>query len=56
MVIIAHKENSANLCDEWLDEDDVDLSGLSVQLNDGNDESDIMPIIIFDFPWEDDRS
>ena len=45
MAIIAHKEKSDILCDEWLDENDVGLSGLSVQQNDGNDESDTTPII-----------
>ena len=30
---------------EMLDEDEADLSGLSVQQNDGNDEFDIMPIV-----------
>ena len=29
MAIFAHKENSNILCAEWLDENDVDLSGLS---------------------------
>ena len=58
MAIIAYKENSGILCAEWLDENDVDLSGLSVQNNDGNDEFDTTPIIITElliFPWEDDR-
>ena len=45
---------------EWLDEDDVDLSGLSVQQNGENDESDTTPTItteeLLTFPWEDDRS
>ena len=45
MAIIALKEISAILCAEWLDEIDADLSGLSVQQNDGNDESDTTPII-----------
>ena len=45
MAIIEHKENSDILCAEKLDEDDADLSGLSVQQNDGNDESDTTPII-----------
>ena len=30
---------------EWLDEDDADLSGLSVQQNGENDEYDTTPII-----------
>ena len=30
---------------ERLDEDDVDLSGLLLQQNDGNDESDTKPIV-----------
>ena len=37
MEIIAHKENSDILYAEWLDENDVDLSGLSVLQKDGND-------------------
>ena len=51
---------------EWLDEDDVDLSGLLVQQNDDDDddddddESDTMPIVTIEkhltFPWEDDGS
>ena len=51
MAIIAHKENVDILCDEWLNENDVELSGLSVQQKDENDESVTMPIITtFDFP------
>ena len=59
MAIIAHMEQSGILWAEWLDEDDVELSGLLVQQNDGNDESDTMPIVTIEehaFPWEDDRS
>ena len=29
-----------------MNEDDVDFSGLSVQKNDGNDESDTKPIVV----------
>ena len=58
MEIIAHKENSAILCDKWLDEND--LSGLSVQQNDGNDESDATLITTTEelstFSWEVNRS
>ena len=60
MATIAHKENSDILCAEWLDENDADLPGLSVQQNDGNYESDTTPIItkeeFLTFPWVDDRS
>ena len=49
-------ENSDILCAEWLDENDVDLSGLSVQQNDGNDESDNTRIItikeLLIFQWK----
>ena len=45
MAIVAPKENSDILHAEWIDEDYVNLSGLSVQQNDGNDESDTNPII-----------
>ena len=58
MAIIAHKEHSDILLAEWLDEDDVDLTGLSVQRDNGNDESDTMPIVRIEehlnFPWKDD--
>ena len=45
MAIIAHKENFDIFCAERLDENDVDLSGLSVQQNDGNGESDTKLIL-----------
>ena len=54
MAIIAHGEM---LSAEWLDEDDVDLSGVLVpqEIN----ESATMPIITIEehlaSPWEDDR-
>ena len=60
MLIIAHTKNSDILCAEWWDEGEFDLSDLSVQQNDGNYESYIMPIItteeLLTLPWEDDRS
>ena len=44
---------------EWLDEDDVDLSGITVPQDDGNDKSVAMPIITIEehlaSPWEDDN-
>ena len=56
LIAVLAQERSDILWAEWLDEDDVDLSGLS----DGNDESDAMPIVAIEehlaFPWEDDRS
>ena len=64
MAIFAHKENSDILCAELLHENGVDFSGLSVQQNDGSDESDTTLIITSNsrtksrwiFPWEDGRS
>ena len=44
MPIIAHTENADILSAEWLDEDDVDLSGITVP-HDGSDKSVVMPII-----------
>ena len=58
MAIIEHKEHSDILSAEWLDEDDADLSDLSFQQIDGNDESITMPIVTIEeyltFLWEDD--
>ena len=45
MAIIAHKENADILSAEWLDDDDVDLSGITVLQDDGNDKSVTMLII-----------
>ena len=45
MAIIAHTENADILSAEWLDEDDVDLFGITVPQDDGNDKSVAMPII-----------
>ena len=61
MAIIAHTENADILSAEWLDEDDVDLSGITVPHtnDDGNDKSVAMPIITIEehlaSPWEDDN-
>ena len=46
MAVIAHKENSEILC---ADEDYVDLCDLSVQKNDGNDESDTKIIMMIGY-------
>lgn len=43
MIIIARYEKSDILHADY--EDEVDLSSLSVQLNDGNDITDIMPTV-----------
>ena len=43
-------DQQKSLCAEWLDGGD-DLSGLSVQQNDGNDESDTMPIVTIKNMW-----
>ena len=59
MAIIAHTENADILSAEWLDEDDVDLSGITVPQDDGNDKSVAMPIITIEehlaSPWKDDN-
>ena len=56
MAIIAHTENAYILSKEWLDQDAVDLSGIIISLDDGNDKSVVMPIITIEehltFPWE----
>ena len=37
VAIIAHTKNADIVSAEWLDEDDVDLSGVTVPQDDGND-------------------
>ena len=44
VIIIAHTENAETVSAEWLDEDDVDLSGITVS-QDGNDKSVAMPVV-----------
>ena len=46
VAFIAHTENIDILIAEWLDEDDVDLSGIIVLQDDWNDKSVDMPIFI----------
>ena len=60
MAIIADRENADILSAEWLDEDDVDLSDITVPQDDGNDKSVTMPIITIEehlaSAWEEDSS
>ena len=56
MVVIARKENAHSEDVEWLDEDEVDLSGILLP---GNDDGErLMPVVTMDehlsSPWMDD--
>ena len=55
MVVIARKENALSEDVEWLDEDEVDLSGILLP---GNDDGErLMPVVTMDehlsSPWID---
>ena len=60
MAITAHSENAEMLSAEWIDEEDVDLSGIIVPQYDCNEKSVAMPIFSIEehlaSPWEDDST
>ena len=62
MAITAPSENAEMLSAEWIDEEDVDLSGIIVPQYDCNEKSVAMPIFSIEehlamaSPWEDDST